>query len=210
MILELLILIAAATIFVIVARRYPETEQEVSQIGGGGGQPKVNLRPGKAKWSIWFGAAIMKLFDLRLIRFPIIHLKSKWTKASTADGFWSEDKKADDKNWLRQADQAFEEKNFELAESHYLKAALKDPKNSKIYSRLGVIYLDRKNYQDARDCFVTALRYEDKVPARHYNLALAYLGLQDTKTAVDSVKKAIKLDPNNEKYRRLLEKITPT
>jgi len=107
---------------------------------------------------------------------------------------------------IAQADDAFEGKKFEKAESLYVKAAAEDPDNPKIYSRLGAIYLEQKNYYDAKDAFLQAVKLEPDLASRHINLALAYLGLKDYFKAIESFKKALTLDPKNKKYQKLLER----
>lgn len=107
---------------------------------------------------------------------------------------------------IAQADDCFEKRDFEKAESLYVKAASQNPDNAKIYSRLGAIYLEQKNFYDARDAFLQAAKLEPDLASRHINLALAYMGLKDYFKAVDTFKKACGLDPKNKKYRRLLEK----
>jgi len=107
---------------------------------------------------------------------------------------------------IAQADEAFEQKNYEEAEKLYVKSCLADPDNCKIYSRLGAIYLEQKNYYDARDAFLQAVKIEPELASRHINLGLAFLGLKDYFKATESFKKALDLDSKNKKYRKLYEK----
>lgn len=107
---------------------------------------------------------------------------------------------------IAQADDAFESKNYEKAESLYVKAAAQDPDNAKIYSRLGAIYLEQKNYYDARDAFSQAAKLEPDLASRHVNLGLAFMGLKDFFKATESFKKALNLDSKNKKYENLRDK----
>lgn len=107
---------------------------------------------------------------------------------------------------VAQADDAFESKDYQKAESLYVKAAAIDPDNAKIYSRLGAIYLEQKNFYDARDAFLQAVKLEPELASRHINLGLALMGLKDYFKATESFKKALNLDAKNSKYKRLLEK----
>ncbi|HEY1074879.1 MAG TPA: tetratricopeptide repeat protein [Patescibacteria group bacterium] len=102
------------------------------------------------------------------------------------------------------ADESFRKKDYKEAEKFYLQAATKDPDNARIYSRLGVIYLQVKNYKDAVEAFRGALKFDDRVASRHYNLALAYLGKKDYRLAERGLREAVRLDPTNEKYRQTL------
>lgn len=107
---------------------------------------------------------------------------------------------------IAQADEAFEDKKFEKAESLYVKVAAQDPDNPKIYSRLGAIYLEQKNFYDAKDAFSQAAKLEPDLASRHINLALALIGLKDYYKAIEEFKAAIRLDPKNKKYRSLLDR----
>lgn len=107
---------------------------------------------------------------------------------------------------IAQADDSFESRDFEQAESLYVKAASQDPDNPKIYSRLGAIYLEQKNFYDAKDAFLQASKIEPEMASRHINLGLAFMGLKDYFKAIECFQKALELDPKNKKYQRLLEK----
>lgn len=107
---------------------------------------------------------------------------------------------------IAQADDAFEGRKFEKAETLYIKAAAEDPDNAKIYSRLGAIYLEQKNYYDAKDAFCQACKLEPDLASRHINFGLALMGLKDYFKATESFQKAINIDPKNKKYQKLLDK----
>lgn len=111
------------------------------------------------------------------------------------------------KNLGQEADDLFAIKDYRKAEKLYLKLAAEDPKNQKIYSRLGIIYLEQKNYEDARDAFQQAIRLEPGVASRHFNLAIAYLNLGSTAKAVQALEQALKHDPANRKYRKMLDDV---
>lgn len=106
-------------------------------------------------------------------------------------------------DFIEKADRLFADKKFVSAEKWYLEAATVDPKNPKIYSRLGVIYLETGEHVDAKDAFEAAIELDPGIASRHFNLAVAYEGLGDLKLALKSVKKAISLEPRNEKYHIL-------
>lgn len=111
-------------------------------------------------------------------------------------------------NLISEADGYFRKGNFGQAESLYIQCAARDPKNPKIYNRLGAIYLEKKNFQDARDAFKEALRYDDTLASRHFNYAIVCLELKDYKNALLALDKAVRREPHNKKYKKLLEKIS--
>lgn len=108
---------------------------------------------------------------------------------------------------FQEAEDLFAIKDYKKAEKLYLRLATTDPKNSKIYSRLGIIYLEQENYDDARDALQQALKLEPGNASRHFNLALVYMNLGSQAKAVASMEAALKYDPSNRKYRKMLDDI---
>ncbi|MBI3495051.1 tetratricopeptide repeat protein [Candidatus Berkelbacteria bacterium] len=74
---------------------------------------------------------------------------------------------------LASAEDAFVKKDYLTAEPLYLKVATARPDIARVYNRLGIIYLEKKNYKDARDAFLTVLKFDDQMASRHFNLGLA-------------------------------------
>ena len=96
---------------------------------------------------------------------------------------------------------------LEKAAQFFLKAASSHPGDAKIYARLGLLYLQQKNYSDAIEALKVAVKIDKYNPSRHYNLALAYSGNKDVQKAISCVREAITLDPVTQKYRQLLEQL---
>lgn len=96
---------------------------------------------------------------------------------------------------------------FDAAEQFFVKAAASNPADPKIYARLGLLYLQTKNYSDAIEALKVAVKLDKYNPSRHYNLALAYWGNKDVQRAISSAREAITLDPVTPKYRQLLEQL---
>jgi len=117
---------------------------------------------------------------------------------------------------LEEADNCLKNKDFAKAEELYLKIVSADPRNSKIYNRLGALYLEQNDFIDAKDAFREALKFDESIGSRWYNLALAQIGLKEYRSAINSLMQAVKLEKNNKKYletlkdiRQRLKKITP-
>lgn len=185
MIFQILIIVALAGIFIILMRRFPETSPK--------GTNALRLRLTIPKISFKFPAfklPTLKLPKLRLAKF----------KKDVVPVVQEEDP-------LSQAELAFINKDFDLAEKMYIKAATLQPRDARIYARLGVIYLHQKNYKDARDALLTSLKFDPNVASRHYNLGLVYQGMGNSKKALAEVKQALSLDPSNEKYETLKQKL---
>jgi tetratricopeptide (TPR) repeat protein len=101
----------------------------------------------------------------------------------------------------------FKAGKLDEAERFFLTAATRNPKDSKVYARLGLIYLQKKNYTDAVEALKVAVKLDKFNPSRHYNLALAYEGKRDNQRAIATIREAISLDPVSAKYRTLLEQL---
>lgn len=106
---------------------------------------------------------------------------------------------------LETADKYLEEKKFELAEKIYVRLVAQDPHNPKIYNRLGGLYLEQKNYSDAKAAFAEVLKYDDKLAGRWYNYGLACSGLLEYRNSIEAFEKAVKLERKSEKYLQALK-----
>ena len=111
---------------------------------------------------------------------------------------------------LEVADALFAQKQFDKAEQLYLQLAKLDPRNPKLYNRLGVLFLELENFTDARDAFKAALAIDDARASRHYNYAMACYRLGQFREAQDSMIQALKRDPKNPKYQEFAEQIRKT
>lgn len=132
------------------------------------------------------------------------------TTANTGHQFWQEEaisEKLDLSSNFDEGEILFKAGKLEEAESYFIKAASNNPANAKIYARLGLLYLQMKNYSDAIEALKVAVKLDKYNPSRHYNLSLAYLGNKDVQKAIASVREAITLDPVTQKYRQLLEQL---
>lgn len=105
----------------------------------------------------------------------------------------------------KDADKFFDNKDYQEAEKAYLQLAIKEPKNIKVYNRLGAIYTELKNFSDAKEAFSQALKLNSENASGYFNFALAEIELKDYRNAVEALEKAVKLDKNNKKYQKLLE-----
>lgn len=102
------------------------------------------------------------------------------------------------------SDQLFNEEKFSEAEKIYLKIAASNPKNIKVYNRLGVIYLEQKNHKDAQAAFLQAIKLDPKKASRHFNYAIASIELKEYRNAIEALEKAVKLDKKSQKYKDLV------
>lgn len=106
---------------------------------------------------------------------------------------------------LAKAEKLFSAGDFAAAEEIYLKLAAAEPDNARVYNRLGIIYLEQKNYNDAVSAFQQAIKIDPEVALRHVNLGLAYLGLKKYTLAEKALERALEIEPRNKKYQQLLK-----
>lgn len=190
MIFEILIVISAVAIFVILALRLPEPKDDSHQ------EIETSLT----------GFNLLDKFKVFTPKFNLPKLKLSKSKQVTPNIAKNINEKSLT-DLMLEAKQLLQSGDLRNAEQMYLKLASKDPRNAKIYTNLGTIYLQNESYGDARDAFLAALKLDDTVALRHYNLGLAYIGLKTEAKAKVSIKRAIQLDPTKTKYAQTLDKI---
>jgi len=105
------------------------------------------------------------------------------------------------------ADDLFKKGQYISAEKWYIEAARETPKDAGIYSRLGIIYLQQKNFIDAEEAIKEAVKIDDKVASRFFNLSYACWCQSKFHDAINYAKRACRLDVRNSKYRAWLEKL---
>lgn len=152
----------------------------------------------------------------KAVRFPQIgqnHPSLGKQKANFSSGdpnFWKEEALGDRAELMthyEEGEALFKSGKLEEAERFFLTAATRNPRDPKVYARLGLIYLQRKSYSDAIEALKVAVKLDKYNPSRHYNLALAYEGKSDNQRAIATIREAISLDPVSSKYRALLEQL---
>ncbi len=109
--------------------------------------------------------------------------------------------------FLARAEKLFLDGKYLASEKWFVEAAQHDPKNGKIYARLGTVYLALKNYKDAEEALRTSLELEKPTAPRCYNLALALKHQGKIKEALKAAKQALSLDKSNLKYRDLVDEL---
>ena len=124
--------------------------------------------------------------------------------------FWQEERleaKQQLMSHYEEGDLLFKEGRLEDAERFFLMAATRAPKDPRVYSKLGLIYLELKNFTDAIEAMKVAVKLDRYNPSRHYNLALSYWGNKDSQRSIVAIREAISLDPVTPRYRQLLDEL---
>lgn len=73
------------------------------------------------------------------------------------------------------------------------------------FHNLGLIYYETENYQNALSAFEGALKLEDSLAARHIAYAKVHEKLGNYPQVVESLKTAIKLEPNPQSFKLLAD-----
>lgn len=101
------------------------------------------------------------------------------------------------------ADQLYKSGNLSAAEAIYEKLCASDNASAKAHARLGIIYINNKKFTEARTELYKALDKDSSIASYHANLGMALIGLELPGEAIEAFGEAIRLAPENSKYRQL-------
>jgi len=221
---ELIIIISLAIIFFIFLGRMPEVEKIERKIKG----RSIPLFKGELKN---FFTKMMNWF--RNIRYKKIRPKTnipesinKTTERAEDLYFEAErklkfgDLEGAEKLYLRLAVVSpndakiyaalgkiyFERLNYKDAISSYKAAINRDQKNGFYYYDLASALFKAEKYKEAIFCFEKSILINNRIPIRHLGLGVCLMKIGDFERAAESFRKAYNIEPNNEKYKRLLKK----
>ena len=79
-------------------------------------------------------------------------------------------------------------------EHEILEAIKREPRNHKLYDDLGKLYLEQKNFSDAKDVYLYLVNHESGHSDHHAKLAFSCYQLKEFTTAVEHYRKSIALD----------------
>lgn len=91
----------------------------------------------------------------------------------------------------------YREGNSDSAIEYFGKVLELDPQHTAAYEKLGEIYLEQGDNEEAMLAYRSAGRLGSLNPNTYNNLGVAYVHLGDTANAIDSYLKAIQLNPND-------------
>jgi len=95
---------------------------------------------------------------------------------------------------LREADRLKKEGKIKSAENKLIRLISKYPNDAGIYNKLGLIYLEQKNYKNAAKTLEYALSLSPENDSIHNNLGLVYYAREDYNGAVVAYERAIELN----------------
>lgn len=197
MILELILIVAILGIFILIVRRLPEALAE-------GKTPPVTPLSASTRPAPAFLTFITSTIQGILGRFQRQPTPStSLVQRPTPTPLVPISTEITEETLLREGDAYLEAGKIKEAERSYLRAVAKDPKQPRLYNRLGAIYLRSRNYGDALQAFEAARDLDGSKASRHYNVALAAWQLGNLAKARASISQAISLDPAAQKYQDL-------
>lgn len=116
--------------------------------------------------------------------------------------------KIEDVNYyLSKGVEAYNNKNYELAEEFFRKAISLDNKSSEGYNNLGAVLFIQGKYEEAIKMFKKALEINDKYLQAYGNISAVLLELGRKGEAKEYLEKGLKYFPNNQDLKKMLESI---
>jgi Ca-activated chloride channel family protein len=103
----------------------------------------------------------------------------------------------------------YQQSQFDLAETQYRKSLEADPKNAKALFNLANALQMQKKYDEAiqlLDDFPKSTNNTTLVSSAYYNQGVAYTKLKNLEASIESYKKALRLNPNDQETRENLQK----
>lgn len=193
MIAEIILFLAILAIFIIVARRLPDAMRGEHREDVG--QPTAESAPSVPRRWFWQRAE------------PAVTAEPQAAARTEPSNETQRQTVLSDDALLKEGDEYLKAGKLREAERAYLRGVAKNPKNPRLYNRLGAIYLKQRNYRDALEAFEAARDFDGSKASRHYNVALAAWQLGNLSKAREAIGEAIRLDPKSVKYTELQQQM---
>ena len=207
MYLNIIILVSAAVVFIIVARKLPtgwltdKTTKVKLKNFRSIYESVMNYLLGRSERKMAKKRHVINLEDEKIVSPDELKEQERVVEEVLADKEISYEDK------MKKADDLLQRGSVILAEELYREMLETNSTDPKLYNRLGIIALENQKFSEAKDFFAKSLNFGQNNPARLYNLALANIGLEDYRSAKDAVSKAVQLEPSSQKYQDLLEEL---
>ncbi len=207
MYLNIIILVSAAVVFIIVARKLPtgwltdKTTKVKLKNFRSIYESVMNYLFGRSERKMAKKRHVINLEDEKIVSPDELKEQERVVEEVLADKEISYEDK------MKKADDLLQRGSVILAEELYREMLETNSTDPKLYNRLGIIALENQKFSEAKDFFAKSLNFGQNNPARLYNLALANIGLEDYRSAKDAVSKAVQLEPSSQKYQDLLEEL---
>jgi len=102
---------------------------------------------------------------------------------------------------LAEANELAKNEELDAAEKKLIEIINLDSKNAEAFKKLGELYFERKNFEEAKQTFEYAAKLEKGSNGEvYFDLALVNMSMGDAKSAAARIKNALELEPNNPRY----------
>ncbi len=203
MIPEIIIIVVLAILLYILLKHWPETLEatKFQQLNARKPQeeseqkPKRDGRGKKDKVNIWqlVVTSVTKVYESVVSVFGLNGKKKEIPL--TGDDYSVSEESSEFDNLLLKAEMAQRKGSYDIAEKHLLKAATLEPKDPKVYSKIGILYLEQgENWEDAEKSFRQALKYDKNNGFVHNNLGLVMYYQDKFSAARKEFEKAVSVD----------------
>ena len=149
-----------------------------------------------AKWLAPVGGRVVGLFKNWLQRIKDTEKRYKDAIKSLP----KEEIVAKIKGLITEAENLVKNARFELAEKYYLEALSLDFKNIDVYYGLAWLYIEKKQYKEARESLEFILKLNPNFSEAYYGLAEIAKREERINEAIEFSRRAVELSSNNPKY----------
>ena len=179
-----ILILILATIFVIVARRIPSVSKEINEMG------EDFFDKNKEEEQKMNKVDLSDETMMKKARRPKKTIAEKTKKK--VDGGAGERLTIQDV--VDRAGEMIDNKEYADAEKMLIASLEIDPRNPKIYNKLGIIYLEQENYADAKESFKAALKYDKNNDLFYNNLGLSLFNQGRYLEAIEAYQRSIQLN----------------
>lgn len=100
-----------------------------------------------------------------------------------------------------EVDELLKKEEFDLAENLLIELLAINSKDIDAFKKLGGLYFERKDYEDAKQTFEHILKITPEEDGEiYFDLCLVYMEMENWQKAIDNIKKALEIEPNNPRY----------
>lgn len=214
----ILILLSFSVIIVIIVRKFPVLANlDVENIPKEKeAKFKEKIISGRLKRNIYQYSSKLKRFTTPISKTVNAFFKWAYNKLHELKDVYKNQEelpkeevetKADE--LLIEAKELIREESMEEAEKILIEIINIDNKNIEAFKTLGELYYERKNFIEARETLQHVLRLEKEESGEiNFDLSLVYKEMGDIDEAVNSIKKALTIEPNNPRYLDTLFEIS--
>lgn len=171
-----------------------------------------------AKWKVNFGRFFGFFSNLMGVFFSWANNKlreerKKYSISESAEEIQPEDKEGVVKNLFTENENLDGGEDFEKKEANLIKIIGLDPQNSEAFNSLGELYFLNKRNEEAKQTWAHAIKLLDdseteKQAEIYNNLANLYKESDEISLALETIKMANRLTPNNPRYLDSLAEIS--